>query len=198
MSKNHEHKLGVCSWSGHPDGPHPFTISFRCKDTSLVCNERAERLGTREEFEKLHTPIEWDEENNVHTVAHAFDREFHDENTGAWKLTGYPLMKAIEAFAEKYPEHITITRCDDTWFTGSDIVLIEHRTETQYMGVTLIYVPQNSNGTDSTPSELFLYPGASKALMNALEAIEKRRLKIFEIEAAAQRKRSDMLDTIKP
>lgn len=194
MIKNHKHNLRVSGWTGRPDGPYPFTISFRCSDFS--CDERAERIGTRDEFEKLY--IEWDEEKNVHTVAYAFDKEFRDENTGTWKLVGYELMKAVEEWAKKYSDYVHVVTCNDMWFCGSDVVLIEHRTDTLFMGTSLIYIPQHSGGAnDNTPSELFLYPYDHKELMHALSKIWKRRNKIRKTEIKAVKKRAEMLDTIK-
>jgi hypothetical protein len=82
-------------------------------------------------------------------------------------LDGYPAMCMVDEYVEKHPE-IKICRCDDSYFSGSDLILIPHPT----MGITVLYIPQNSG----IASEFFLYPNDIDELIIALKEIKEEFL----------------------
>jgi hypothetical protein len=144
---------------------------MRCK-----CGEEIERPETPDELldhdiKKMLT------EPGVHKVWFDFSKRFcpqKKDGTQPWKMKGWKLMCAIEKWAKKYPKDVRITGCDDSHYMGSDIVLIEHRVpgswrKARYHGTTMIFVPQNGE----EPAHVFLYPGHTKLLIEALTSIRK-------------------------
>ena len=128
---------------------------------------------TKSEWEKRKAELE--DIDRTHAVAHDFQRRFIKGQFGtpdAWKYIGYDLMKRVERWAKKYPEEVTIVGCDDAYFAGSTIVLIEHRTEKSYMGTSMYYIPQC---TGEAPTQLFLYPWHRTNLIAALRKLGKKR-----------------------
>ena len=80
---------------------------------------------------------------------------------------GFESMEKIEQYANDHPE-IIVCGCDDQSFSGSDLVLVPHPD----MGVTVLYVPQNSGSC----AQFFLYPGH---LSNLIDALTKMREELF-------------------
>jgi hypothetical protein len=94
-------------------------------------------------------------------------RKFKDINLS--KIVGYKAMCRIEKYANKNKE-IKVLSCDDDMFMGSDIVLIPHESKNQFMGVTMLLVPQCE-----TPSNVvFLYPHHLNDLIAELLEIQNR------------------------
>lgn len=58
--------------------------------------------------------------------------------------------------------------CDDTYFASSNLVLIEHASKTEYMGTTVVFIPQC---TGEDPVEFFLYPGHRECLVKFLKSL---------------------------
>ena len=114
---------------------------------------------------------EWHEIDRIHNVWHSFQRRFCKDGPSGnddWKYRGYDLMKRVKTWAKKYPDDVTITGCDDAVFAGSDLVLIEHRSDKLYMGTSVVYIPQC---TSENPIQFFLYPGHRFALIAALRRL---------------------------
>ena len=103
----------------------------------------------------------------VHRVWHEFIKEFMLEERDEFALTGWELMEKVEEWALKWPEDVRITRCDDNMFMSSLIVLIDHKTPTQFMGTTMVTIPQMG----SQPQVMFLYPGHREGLREKLREI---------------------------
>lgn len=138
-----------------------------------------------------------DPAHNVHHVFHEFSHKFSPYvPTGEtykdwkgkvcprmeekWKWTGYDLMERVAQWAKKYPKFVTITRCDDDYHSGSNLVLIEHRKlsgKDRYMGTSVIYIPQ-CNG--DKPTRLFLYPSHHDELIRALGKTRTRNKKSWD------------------
>jgi hypothetical protein len=106
-------------------------------------------------------------DDDVHLVYHRFRRRFGDEKSSlGFKTKGHKLMKAIEQWAKRYPTEVQILSCDDSFYAGSMLVLIEHRSVIDYMGTTVVYVPQC---TGEQPIEFFLYPERKELLIQGLK-----------------------------
>jgi len=122
---------------------------------------------------------------NVHRVWHAFQDYFirrvpegepfefcgkmmrHEREE--WKWRGYELMCRINKWADKHPNDVFIHGCDDSHFMGSDMVYILHRSQTEWMGVTVLFVPQNGD----EPKHAFYYPGHMLSARNMLDYLLK-------------------------
>lgn len=109
---------------------------------------------------------------DVHLIYHRFVKRFMKDGD-KFKLTGYSLMCAVEKWAAQYPGQVTVVGCDDSVHASSNLILIEHASEVDYMGTTVLYIPQC---TGEEPIEFFLYPGHRKELIKVLRSLGKKRL----------------------
>jgi hypothetical protein len=82
-------------------------------------------------------------------------------------------MCRVARWAKKYPEDVRIVGVDDSYYSGSDLVLIEHRGKVGYHGTTVIFIAQCSG---DPPVRFFLYPSHRDSLMAALMAIKQAAL----------------------
>jgi hypothetical protein len=139
----------------------PLTLGFRCKH----CGEKVERKATPGE-RKFHDSyvdkIAWPE----HKVWHEFARKFKKNNAYLW--IGANLMDRVERWATKYPNDVRIVNVDDSYFSSSILVLVEHRATMKYMGTSVVVIPQCSG---ESPIEFFLYPQHRRNLVKALGEI---------------------------
>jgi len=181
--KQHKHKFRFSGWRG--TGAETL-VRFRCcHGTSGLgwCSESVERLATPVEAAHLNQRFaKPPRDRDIHAVAREFDRKFRDYTgkiASTWKKTGYALMYAVERWAKKYPEDVRLVSCDDSYFTGSRLVLIEHRAKRSYMGTTLISIPQLSDN----PCEMFLYPHSVEALGKAMRDIRRQATPLEKQEA---------------
>lgn len=173
--KPHKHKFVNVSYS-------KGSVEFMCKfgwdsktDFKDRCRERRERLSTKDErkvLDKYDFIRTRRKEDDVHRVSHEFFRRFTD-GKGGWKLIGYELSNAVEKWAKKYPDDVRIASVDDDHFSSSDLVFIEHKARHSYMGTSVVYIPQHSDGKDGIPSSFFMYPGHLDGIMQTLKSIVK-------------------------
>lgn len=151
-------------------GKFGVKVTLECTE----CGFYKEREATREEAKFLRPSFGFKQAGSVHKVAHEYDRRFKG-------LSGYELIVKVERWAKKYPDDVRLVSVDDKHFAGSLLVLIEHRTKTQYMGTSAIIIPQC---TGEAPLQFFLYPEHRRALLAALTSIEKASLPILAREKA--------------
>jgi len=134
----------------------------RCK----YCGEQRERPAKDEsEYFILDT--------GIHDTWRAFVNAIAPElveSGGPVQVRGYEKMEEADAFAEKHPDKIHVVPVDDSWFSSSSLYLVDHHNEKEFMGTSVVYIPQN--GGDG--AEFFLYPGHRRALMDALALIDKK------------------------
>ncbi len=107
-------------------------------------------------------------DTSLHKVWFDFCKRFKNEDK--YLFIGYELMQKVEKWAKKYPKDVFISPCDDAVFASSLLVLIEHRTKNEYMGTTVVVIPQC---TGETPLEFFLYLTHRKQLIKILEKLGK-------------------------
>lgn len=153
-------------------GKFGVKVTLECTE----CGFYKEREATREEAKFLRPSFGFKQATSVHKVAHEYDRRFKG-------LSGYELIVKVERWAKKYPDDVRLVSVDDSHFAGSLLVLIEHRTKTQYMGTSAIIIPQC---TGEAPIQFFLYPGHRRELMRALASIEKVAVPVQAREKAAR------------
>ena len=112
--------------------------------------------------------FDWPRKSHVHTVWHEFSRRFKTKDGFKYKKKGYDLMVAVERWQKRHLKDVRIVGVDDSYFASSYLVLVEHKTARQYMGTTVVVVPQC---TGEDPLEFFLYPSHRKGLIEALLGI---------------------------
>lgn len=164
-SKKHQHKWVASHYSGY----RRCKITFRCS-----CKAQFERAMTKVEqrfyssnFDSLKRPPR---EKDVHAVWHDFVRRFRPGDDRKWKDVGYSLMEKVRRWASKYPDDVRLSHVDDEFFSNSMFILVEHQAEAQYMGTSVVYIPQC---TGENPIVFFLYPGDRKQLISELGVINR-------------------------
>jgi hypothetical protein len=152
---------------------------------------------------------------SIHAIWHDFQRRFYRTKFGrGWKKSkngtlvrtkreylvpdsyaptherfrwyGYDLMQRIEKWAAQFPHDVRVVGCDDSYHSGSDLVLIEHRTRDQYMGTTVVYLPQCSG---DPPAQFFLYPGHRDDLVCALQSVRAASRPVERAQQATERRK---------
>ncbi len=165
----HRHSFRYSSCKGK-------NVTFRCS-----CGEFRERKAKREEAQWLKESLK--KSSLVHKVWHDFVQRFGD-SPKSWKCEGADFQDRVEKWAEKYPNDVRITTCDDSYFSTSLLVLIEHRTANAYMGTTVVVIPQCSG---DPPSQFFLYPGHALALIEALKDVRAKAVPVEKADAKRSR-----------
>lgn len=80
------------------------------------------------------------------------------------RLVGYDVMVRVERYIKRYCPDIKILRCDDSVYSGSDILLIPHPNH----GITIMFIPQCT----SIQNQFFLYKNHYKVLVKALKEMK--------------------------
>lgn len=137
-------------------------ITFRCS-----CKETQERDLTQEE-QTLWKRTEDLILKDLHNIWHIWLRTMINKH-GEYKYLGYDLMQEADKFQKKYPDRVRIANCDDDIFTSSYLVFVSHGTGDNYMGETVVFIPQN----DGTPTTFFLYPSHVDSILRTIEDIRK-------------------------
>jgi hypothetical protein len=91
-----------------------------------------------------------------------------DEVKMMGNMVGYEAMVKVERYCKRYLPEIQCIYCDDSYYSGSLLVLVPHKNH----GITVIYIPQNSRITN----QLFLYPSHHSDLVHTLERMKKKHL----------------------
>lgn len=149
-------------------------LSFRCK----LCAEMIERPITREET-KILTVHKNEERKRTQFVngpywdfCKTFKTPGMSPGTSAFTLQGFDLMEAVEKWADKWPDRVLITSCDDMSFTSSLMVFITgDEPNGGYWGTHCIVISQCDG---QPPKEFFMYPGHSQGVLDVLNNIQKR------------------------
>lgn len=127
-------------------------------------------------------------EHNIHWLWHKFLRLMKDDK-GQWKWTpetAYKVMQKAERFARKHAKDgICIVGCDDSHFTGSDLVIVHHKDQDKWMGLSVVVLSQCSG---QPPAEFFLYPNHVDSLMAALRDAKREEKRLRRCEAAKARR----------
>jgi hypothetical protein len=130
-----------------------------------------------------------DKSENVHWLWHKFLRQMQDEKD-RWKWTpdaGYDFMLKVERFAERYSkEGIRIAHCDDSHFTNSDLVVVQHKTPKEWMGLSVVMLSQCSG---QPPAEFFLYPEDVDGLLDVLREAKREERRLRKLTHARNRQR---------
>ena len=154
----------------------PLTFGFRCDK----CGERVERKATPGERKFHEREVDWTrQKTHVHTVWHEFSRRFKTKDGFKYRMKGHELMVATEKWAKKHPRDVRVVGVDDSYFASSSLVLVEHKAARQYMGTTVVVIPQC---TGEDPLEFFLYPCDREGLIEALLGIRAASRPIEKLE----------------
>ena len=175
----HSHRWRINGWSSK-------TIHELC--TRRGCGARRQREPSALEAKQIEAShkrmLKPPAKYNIHRVWHDFTKRFMTNNgPGSFKGKGWPLMKEVEKWAKKFPNDVRIVSCDDNHFTGSSIVVIDHKSTVEWMGATCVVIPQ----CGGPPCEFFLYPHHANEMLAALRGI-KKTTKILQKKAKQWRK----------
>lgn len=170
----------------------PLTFLFNC----AKCKCKEERRATPGEYVFYSSFAK--NNSHIHKVWFDFLKKFKKtvklDNGGTdekYKYYGYDLIEKVEKWSDKYPDDVKICNVDDSSHSGSILVLIEHKTKSEYFGTTAIMISQCSG---SPPVEFFLYPHHRENLISALVKIDKVAKPIAQAQAKATK---EMWTTIK-
>lgn len=106
--------------------------------------------------------------SGLHSASHKLERMLGDS-------TGCDAMQKASDLAET-DDSIHIVGADDASFSSSMLVLAEHKTEKEYMGTSVYYIPQNSNKGEIV--DFFLYGSHLMSLIDKLEEIKSTTFKL--------------------
>lgn len=172
VRQNHKHKFKASALGSSN------TVYLTCK-----CGGKSERPMTAKEkvaYKKYR------KKDNTHKVWKNFCELFTNKNAAdptvpEFKYVGAELGDLIERWAKKYPNDVKITGCDDTYFSSSLLVFIEHKDDKAltYMGTTVVFIPQCSG---EKPITFFLYPGHTDKLIEVLKGIRTKARPIQKAE----------------
>jgi hypothetical protein len=150
---------------------NPNEISKKC----TKCNERITRATTKQEQKDIQKKniSSFKKADKLHFVWHKF-QSLLDFTVLSSQEDRLRLADKFNKLAKKYPNHVSVCRCDDGMFMGSDIFLIHSKTDRSWMGVNVVYIPQ----CGPAPVCLFLYPDHVTGLLNALKFADKEKTKL--------------------
>lgn len=169
MTKRHVHSWEFICWSGK----NLANVSFRCKKCLAVFERemsKEERSFYTSNYDDFSKP------DSMNNIWFDFNKRFRPvpKNSyaihGKWKFIGYDLMKRVRKWAKKYPEHVNVLLCSDSYFSTSDLVLIQIRTEDKYGALHVIFIPQCSG---ESPIEFVLTEFSCDRLIKTLTALSK-------------------------
>lgn len=169
-------------------GANSKEITFKC----TTCGDQKSRPITAKERKVTGMDELFDRKLSIHRVWHAFSKKFM--KGGSFKLKGYDLMKAVEKWAKKYPRDVRTVGIDDGDFCNSDLVLVDHKTKDQYMGVTAVVIPQC---TGEDPLCFFMYPSHQAGLLKALVALEKAAKPVKKRQSQREKARRKEFDKLR-
>lgn len=136
-------------------------LCLKCRERHDVPMDKVAAAAYRRHVKSVHK-----EAATLHKTWHTLERKFKDVETEEWKLPNRELMAAIEHWAKRRKD-VHILPVDDSYFASSFLVLVEHKTAHQFMGVTALFIPQCAPGK---PTEFFLYPCHAAPLFRLLQA----------------------------
>jgi hypothetical protein len=141
-------------------------IIFNCRK----CQVRIIRQMTDKEIVKYHK--RWhdtrkDIERRQHRWHDFVQKVLNKKHNKGEVLSGYKLQEVAEKYAKRYPKEVFIATCDDSYFTGSRIIIIP----VKKMGANMVYIPQNDQC--GKPVDLFLYPYHLDSLLKGLQKAKK-------------------------
>jgi len=93
------------------------------------------------------------------------------------KMVGYDAMTMMDKFVSANKSIIPV-RCDDSTHSGSSLYLIPHESRKDYMGTTVLFIPQCTKEQNN----FFLYPDHLDKLIKELQKIQKRTKKKIKDE----------------
>lgn len=152
------------------------TSYFSGRAAALVCRKCQEHRdiqydATVSKAYRTYAKVGNAEFKQLYRTWHAFERRFKNPDTGEWKLTGYDFMQAVERWAKRRPD-VHVLGTDDSYFATSSLVLVEHKTERQFMGITVVFIPQCAPGP---PTEFILCPCHAEPLYRLLKSHKQWR-----------------------
>ena len=112
--------------------------------------------------------------NSIHKVYHRFLKLFKNDKDDTWRYYGYEFMTRVERWAKYYPNDVHIVKCDDEGHSTSYIVLVEHKSDKSWFGITLVNIPQNFG----SPVSMFFYDHSTDDMISVLKSIRSKTRKL--------------------
>lgn len=153
-------KITLHSWSGR-------SFSYKAGDVvHQVENPTAEQMKLLKSLYPGSLQLDSDDDHNIHRVWHDFCNRFMAAPTwGTFNIKGHELLTGVQEWAKQYPNDVRIVRVDDAAHCGSDLIFISHKCRYQFMGTSVVFIPQCTGEQATT---FFLYPSHIDDLMLAL------------------------------
>lgn len=139
-----------------------------------VTDPTAEQLEILREYMDLSIQLDPDDDHNLHRVWHDFCNRFMGPNWTYFKHKGGELLGEVREWALRYPADVRMVRCDDGAHCGSTLVCIFHRCRYQFMGMSVVFIPQC---TGEPPTQFFLYPSHIEGLEDVLTRFRTEELR---------------------
>ena len=110
---------------------------------------------------------------DIHSIYFKFHEHFYNKNKHEidykWAEygTGCDFVDKVKEYQKNNPE-ILLASCDDEDHANANFVFIPHKTDTEWMGTTVIYMRQSGWSVD-----FFLYPNQLNSVMKALAKLQQ-------------------------
>lgn len=82
------------------------------------------------------------------------------------KVVGYIALGRMDRFCRENPDMRRVD-CDDSFHTSSTLYMVPHKSEEEYWGTSILYIPQNGD-----KNNFFLYPEHLKNLLKVLTELD--------------------------
>lgn len=171
----HKHRWTIAHWCG-------TKVGYRCK-----CGANFEREMDAEERARARMRFMPPKKEDVHSVWHRMPlpAEWNSCRDADEKMK---IVGKIEKFAKKHPDQVIPLHCDDSYHANSDLILVTHEAERQWMGVTALVFTQCDG---QAPAQFFFYPSDVDDLIKQLKIIQARSRRKAKLEAADAKKRTE-------
>jgi len=137
-------------------------------DRCALCGYERSRQATSAEEREYH--LSYLRSFALHRVSLALNRVLRRYTDDSGGIFGYEAQVAAEQFAADHRDHVRIVPVDDDVFATSVLVLVDHRNDQEYMGTSVLFIPQCGGSS----ARFFLYPNHRRALLRSLQDIEAR------------------------
>lgn len=159
-------------------GLSSINVTLKCttcchSKTRPLTLEEVEAVSVNNGLDKL---LDARDGKHVHSVWHDFQDKFYKDHREL-KYRGWDLIEKIRVWAKDYPDDVKMVTVDDNAHATSILCLIEHKTECDYMGTTVIYAGQCGDAV-----EFFLYPENTNELISVLTALKRAARPIQQAE----------------
>ena len=145
---------------------HPF-VEDVCEESPVmdatVVDGKLEMIPPPEydNMQRFHKYVDRFKKETGLKVFYSLVRKKYDDN--------YQEMKRVQNYTEEHPS-IKVVGCDDDYHASSDLVLVPHESDYEWMGLSVQYIPQC---TGEKSIRFFLYPSNLDKFIKTLKHYQK-------------------------